>query len=60
MPRLEHSSSDIIKTTMVLNGWSNEALAWGLVLRHFVMMGGDLEIVIEDGTHTTVHTLEER
>lgn len=59
IPRLEHSSSDVIKTTMMLNGWDYEALAWGLVLRGFTTMEGELEIVIGDGDSTTIHTLQD-
>jgi hypothetical protein len=57
VPRLRNSASDIIKTTMLMSGWDFESMAWGLILRGFTTMEGDLEIEIGDGDTTTIHTL---
>jgi hypothetical protein len=58
--RLQNSASDHLKVEMMLNDWGYTSLAWGLVLRCFTTIDGELEIVIADGDNTTTHTLEER
>jgi hypothetical protein len=57
--RLQNSASDHLRVEMMLNGWTYVSLAWGLALRGFTTIDGELEIVIADGNDNTTHTLME-